>query len=70
MKSSHQILHDINSCINSLEQGFFMLQNGQLEDEVLRSKLIDLMAEQSLKLKINWISFKELENISPPYSNS
>lgn len=70
MKVNREMLHDINSCINSIEQGFYMLRNGQLENEDLKTKLLELMGEQSLKLKKSWNHFKQLENITATNSNS
>jgi cell shape-determining protein MreC len=70
MSQNREMLHDINSCINSIEQGFYMLRNGQLENEELKEKLLELMSEQSLKLKKNWNRYKRSENISATNTNS
>ena len=70
MSQNKEMLHDINSCINSIEQGFYMLRNGQLENEELKERLLELMSEQSLKLKKNWSRYKQSENISATNTNS
>ena len=69
MSQNKEMLHDINSCINSIEQGFYMLRNGQLENEDLKERLLELMSEQSLKLKRNWNRYKRLEDISTANTN-
>lgn len=61
--STQETLHDINSSINALEQGFFLLSNGQLEDPALKDKLIQLMAENTNKLKQSWAQYKKLEDV-------
>jgi len=70
MIKTNEVLHDINSSINALEQGFYMLRNDQIADPKLKENLIKLMAESSLKLKSSWNNYKELENISPTNANT
>lgn len=70
MQVDQKLLHDVNSCINAIEQGFFMLRESQIEDPKLKEQLLDLLSEKSKELKKNWANYRSLEDIAAAKAKS
>lgn len=70
MQVDQKLLHDVNSCINAIEQGFFMLRESQIEDPQLKEQLLDLLSEKSKELKKNWVNYRSLEDIAAAKTKS